>query len=94
MKRKILNVPLKDNDIRKKTTKGCSQTVISRWGIHVLRMKPDRWTTAATVWVPREGKRNVGRRNTRWANNLRRKLGPNWTREAKNKRLITGELIG
>jgi hypothetical protein len=34
---------------------------------------------------PREGRRNVGRQQTRWADQLKRLTGDQWSRSAKNR---------
>ena len=38
-----------------------------KWNGHVARMDNNRWTHQLTMWDPREGRRNVGRQRTKWA---------------------------
>ncbi|KAE9413457.1 hypothetical protein Angca_010054, partial [Angiostrongylus cantonensis] len=37
-----------------------------RWAGHVMRTNDNRWTRAVRGWIPRDVKRTVGRRPTRW----------------------------
>lgn len=39
-----------------------------------------------TLWIPSEGKRKVGRPLTRWADEVVRVAGPEWTRKARNRK--------
>jgi hypothetical protein len=36
------------------------------------------------MWDPKEGRRNVGRQRTRWADQLKRLAGDQWSRSAKD----------
>ena len=47
-------------------------------------MDNNRWTHKLTMWDPREGRRNVGRQRTRWAVQLKRLAGDQWSRSAKD----------
>ena len=51
---------------------------------HIARMD-NRWTHKLTMWDPTEGRRNVGRQRTRWADQLKRIAGDQWSRSAKDR---------
>ena len=44
----------------------------------------NRWTHKLTMWDPREGRRNVGQQRMRWADQLKRLAGDQWSRSAKD----------
>ena len=54
-----------------------------KWCGHVARMDNKRWTHKLTMWDPKEGRRNVGSQRTRWADQLKRFAGDQWSRSAK-----------
>ena len=54
-----------------------------KWSGHFARMDNNRWTHKLTMWDPRKGGRNVGRQRTRWADQLKRLAGDQWSRSAK-----------
>ena len=56
-----------------------------KWRGHVARMDNDRWTHKLTMSDPSEGRRNVGRQQTRWADQLKRLSGDQWSRSAKDR---------
>ena len=56
-----------------------------RWAGHTARLRDNRWTIRTTEWTPREWRRPRGRPAVRWNDELRRHLGPAWTREAKDR---------
>ena len=37
------------------------------------------------MWDPREGRRNVGRQRTKWAGQLKRLAGDQWSKSAKDR---------
>jgi hypothetical protein len=56
-----------------------------KWSGHVMRMDNNRRTHKLTIWDPSEGRRNVGRQRTRWADQLKRLAGDQWSRSAKDR---------
>ena len=93
MERKILNISLRDKirneEIRRRTN---MRDVVERadnlkwkWGGHVSRMDHQKWTHRVTMWDPREGRRNVGRQRTRWADYFRTTAGSQWSRVARDR---------
>ena len=93
MERKITHVTLRDRvrceDLRRSTGMRDASILAERlkwkWSGHVARMDNNRWTHKLTVWDPREGRRNVGRQRTRWADQLKRLAGDPWSRSAKDR---------
>ena len=56
-----------------------------KWSGLVARMDNNRWPHKLTMWDPREGRRNVGQQRTRWADQLKRLAGDQWSRSAKDR---------
>jgi hypothetical protein len=50
-----------------------------KWSGHVTRMDSNRWTHKLTMWDPREGRRNMGRQQTKWSDQLKRPMGNQWS---------------
>ena len=93
MERKITHVTLRDRvrceDLGKSTGMRDASNLAERlkwkWSGHVARMDNKRWTNKLTMLDPREGRRNVGRQRTRWADQLKRLAGDQWSRSAKDR---------
>ena len=56
-----------------------------RWAGHIARMKDNRWFKRCTEWQPRRGKRSRGRPSRRWQDDITRKEGTTWTRQATHR---------
>lgn len=56
-----------------------------RWTGHMMRDKLGKWSRKVTEWYPRDGKRNRGRQNSRWEDELKRTAGPNWRRVTQDR---------
>ena len=88
MERKITHVTLRDRvrceDLIKSTgmrdASNLAERLKWRWSGHVARMDNNIWTHKLTMWDPKEGRRNVGRQRTRWADQLKRLAGDQWSR--------------
>ncbi|GFN80043.1 endonuclease-reverse transcriptase [Plakobranchus ocellatus] len=94
MERKMLHIKLKDRiptiEIRKKT-QGIDvvqyiQRQKWRWTGHIAREKDNIWTTRCSEWQPRSGRRDRGRSEARWIYDIRRAAGPQWQRNAQDRR--------
>jgi len=48
-----------------------------------IRDKKEKWNTIITTWVPHWGKRKRGRPPTRWVDDLKATVGPDWHKKAK-----------
>ena len=57
-----------------------------RWAGHIARMKDNRGIKRCTEWQPRRGKRSRGRPSRRWQDDITRKEGTTWSREATGRR--------
>ncbi|KAG7311380.1 hypothetical protein JYU34_002422 [Plutella xylostella] len=92
MERSMLGIKLKDrieNEVIRHQTK--IQDIITtidklkwQWAGHVMRIKDQRWTKLTTEWIPRDGRRGVGRPLMRWSDELRA-FHPLWWRFAHNR---------
>lgn len=88
----MLGIKLKDrieNEVIRHQTK--IQDIITtidklkwQWAGHVMRIKDQRWTKLTTEWIPRDGRRGVGRPLMRWSDELRA-FHPLWWRFAHNR---------
>lgn len=56
-----------------------------RWTGHMMRDKLGKWSRKVTEWYPRDGKRNRGRQNSRWEDELKRTAGPYWRRVTQDR---------
>ncbi|GFO28616.1 endonuclease-reverse transcriptase [Plakobranchus ocellatus] len=56
-----------------------------RWAGHIAREKDNRWTKRCTEWQRRSGRRDKGRPR-RWIDDIRRAAGPQWQRNAQDRR--------
>lgn len=56
-----------------------------RWAGHVARRTDGRWTKLILEWRPRLGRRHAGRPTTRWRDDIRRRAGIQWIRDATNR---------
>ncbi|GFO06076.1 endonuclease-reverse transcriptase [Plakobranchus ocellatus] len=91
MERKMLNIKHKDRiptiEIRKKTqvidVVQNIQRQKWRWAGHIAIEKDNRWTKR---WQPRSGRRDRGRPEARWMNDIRRAAGSQWQRKAQDRR--------
>ena len=54
---------------------------------HMIRKKGDTWARRITEWTPYDAKRKVGRPPMRWRQEIERRVGTNWRREAQNREL-------
>ncbi|GFO17416.1 endonuclease-reverse transcriptase [Plakobranchus ocellatus] len=102
MERKMLNIKLKDRiltiEIRKKTQVTDVVQYIQRqkwrWAAHIAREKDNRWIKRCTEWQPRSGKRDRGRPEARWMDEIRRAAGPQWQRKAQHRRKWKTSAVG
>jgi exonuclease III len=93
MERSMLNIKRKDKvsltKIRKKTKVAditrCIKKLKWRWTGHMMREKMEKWTKDITEWYPRQGKRKRGRPIMRWEDDIKKKAGATWRREAKDR---------
>jgi len=93
MERAMLRITIKDKvkceEIRRLSQVKDIITEITRskmrWAGHVVRMADNRWTTRILGWYPRNLKRPKGRPFTRWEELVKKKIGTNWVREARNR---------
>ncbi|GFO10234.1 endonuclease-reverse transcriptase [Plakobranchus ocellatus] len=91
MERKMLNIKLKDRipatEVRKKTQViDVVQYIKCRWAGHIVKEKDNRWTKRCTEWQPRPGGRYRGRPEARWTDDVRKAAGPQWKRNAQDRR--------
>ncbi|GFO41565.1 endonuclease-reverse transcriptase [Plakobranchus ocellatus] len=93
MERKMLNIKLKDRipttEIRKKTQVIDVQYIQRqkwRWAGHIPREKDNRCTKRCTEWQPRSGRRDRCTSEARWMDDIKRTTGPQWQRNAQNRR--------
>ncbi|GFO05735.1 endonuclease-reverse transcriptase [Plakobranchus ocellatus] len=94
MERQMLNIKLKDRiltiEIRKKTQVIDVVQYIQRqkwrWAGHMARDKDNRWTKRCTEWQPKSERRDRGRPEARWMDDIRRAAGPQWQRKAYDRR--------
>ncbi|GFN90689.1 endonuclease-reverse transcriptase [Plakobranchus ocellatus] len=56
-----------------------------KWAGHVARLKDNRWTLRVTEWQPRNGKRSRGRQARRWRDDIVKKKGNTWCRDARDR---------
>ncbi|GBP46289.1 Putative uncharacterized transposon-derived protein F52C9.6 [Eumeta japonica] len=56
-----------------------------KWAGHVARLIDQRWTLKATLWRGPQGRRSRGRPLTRWEDETKRTVGPNWIQIAQNR---------
>ncbi|GMT28689.1 hypothetical protein PFISCL1PPCAC_19986 [Pristionchus fissidentatus] len=50
----------------------------AKWALKIRRMEINHWTRATTMWTPYNWKRPQGHPNTRWRDDLKRAIGPQW----------------
>ncbi|KAG7311162.1 hypothetical protein JYU34_002159 [Plutella xylostella] len=92
MERSMLGIKRADritNEKIRKTTKIDDIITTTRlmkwqWAGHIMRCEDNRWTRLTTEWIPRDGKRSVGRPRIRWSDELKA-FHPVWWREASNR---------
>ena len=95
MERIMLNIKLIDKitneSIRQKTkvidVKEQVASMKWRWAGHTLRQRDGRWNQEIQYWRPWMGRRDRGRPQTRWRDDLRRVAGVNWMRESQDREL-------
>ncbi|CAH2218023.1 jg24234 [Pararge aegeria aegeria] len=56
-----------------------------QWTEHIVRRRNGRWGPKVLEWLPRTGKRSVGRTPTRWTDDIRRVAGSRWIQAAQNR---------
>ncbi|GFN82836.1 endonuclease-reverse transcriptase [Plakobranchus ocellatus] len=94
MTRKMLNIKLKHTapttKVRKKTQVIDEVEYIQRHKLrcvgHIARDKDNRWTKRCTEWQPRSRRRDRGRPEARWIDNIRKAAGPEWQGKAQDRR--------
>ncbi|GFO17824.1 endonuclease-reverse transcriptase [Plakobranchus ocellatus] len=59
---------------------------IERWAGQIAREKDNRWTKRCIEWQPRSGRRDRGRPEVRWMDDIRKAAGPQWQRKAQDRR--------
>lgn len=93
IERTMLGIGLRDHitneNIRQRTK---VEDVITRiahlkwsWVGHVARQDDLRWSRRIVQWRPRLHKRNVGRPQLRWLDDIKNKVGNRWHQLAQNK---------
>ncbi|GFO06737.1 endonuclease-reverse transcriptase [Plakobranchus ocellatus] len=55
---------------------------------HIPREKDNGWTKRCTEWQPRSERRDRGRPEARWMDDIRRTAGPQWQRKAQDRRKL------
>lgn len=55
------------------------------WAGHEARQNDDRRTSTVINWRPREAKRDRGRPQRRWVDDIREITGHNWVQPAQNR---------
>ncbi|MCL1440826.1 hypothetical protein, partial [Enterobacter hormaechei] len=93
MERKMIGVTLRDKKraewVREQT--GVKDTLVEikrkkwTWAGHVMRRQDNRWSLRVTEWIPREGKRCRGRQKVRWADEIKKFAGINWSQLAQDR---------
>ncbi|CAH2235562.1 jg9251 [Pararge aegeria aegeria] len=56
-----------------------------QWAGHIARRTDGRWGLKVLEWLPRTGKRSVGRPQTRWTDDIRRVAGRRWRQAAQDR---------
>ncbi|PZC79931.1 hypothetical protein B5X24_HaOG215613 [Helicoverpa armigera] len=56
-----------------------------RWTGHMIRDPHNKWSTIVSDWYPRDGKRNRGRQQMRWEDDLKFTAGHHWRRVARDR---------
>lgn len=56
-----------------------------RWAGHMIRDPQNKWSKSVSNWYPRDGKRNRGRQQMRWEDDLRLTAGHLWRRVARDR---------
>lgn len=92
MERTMLGISLRDRvrnkDIRQRTK--VDDVVVRatrlkwRWAGHVARDN-NKWTKILMEWRPRESKRNIGRPQARWRDDIQKIAGRNWILAAQDR---------
>ncbi|XP_023946281.2 LINE-1 reverse transcriptase homolog [Bicyclus anynana] len=79
----------RSQEIRKKTklTDALHQALKLKWSWagHVARCSDQRWTIKTTKWIGPQGKRNVGRPQKRWADDIIATAGKSWMTIARER---------
>lgn len=93
MERNMLGVSLRDKirntELRRRTkVRDIVEEVAKmkwRWAGHIARYDDNRWTRRVLEWKPRETKRNLGRPQKRWVDDIRAVAGRQWMRLARDR---------
>jgi hypothetical protein len=93
MERTMIGVSLRDKinheQIRQRTkVTDINEKILKmkwRWAGHVARQDPNRWDTKIIGWRSRTTKRNRGRPQKRWTDDLKAIAGKNWTQIAQDR---------
>lgn len=93
MERSILKIKkihkIKSDVIRQKSklTDAVMQALKMKWqwAGHVSRYTDNRWTIQSSRWKGPIGKRNIGRPNRRWADDITQNAGEDWMSIGKNR---------
>ena len=56
-----------------------------QWAGHISRRTDDCWGMRVLEWIPRIGKRKVGRPQARWNDDLRNVAGSSWMRVEEDR---------
>ncbi|KAI8423255.1 hypothetical protein MSG28_014284 [Choristoneura fumiferana] len=65
------------------------KSLSEQWkGLCSDRRIDNRWGKRVPEWIPRIGKRGVGRPQTRWSDDLRKVAGKNWMRVAEDRAVL------
>ncbi|KAJ8705153.1 hypothetical protein PYW07_010980 [Mythimna separata] len=78
-----------DADIRKRTKVTDIARRIAKlkwqWAGHIASRTDGRWGRKVLEWRPRTGRRSVRRPPTRWTDDLARRAGIRWMRDAQDR---------
>lgn len=93
MERSILSLrkinKVRSQEIRKRTklTDALHHALNLKWSWagHVARYSDQRWTLESTKWIGPLGKRNVGRPQKRWADDIIEVAGKTWIKTAQDR---------
>ncbi|KAA5654786.1 hypothetical protein F3G64_35995 [Pseudomonas aeruginosa] len=58
-----------------------------KWAGHLIRDKTEKWAKGVTEWCPRYKKRNRGRQQRRWEDDIKKVAGTTWMRKTRDRLL-------
>lgn len=93
MERAMLGISLRDRirneEIRRRTKitdiAQRSSKLKWQWAGHIARRTDGRWSRKVLEWIPRIGKRSVGRPPARWTDDLAKVAGVGWMQAASDR---------